>query len=100
MITASFPSPFKSATIGVPVGTVRADHSKGVYELSWTVAPAARGQGVAKEMVAMAAAMGGLFDRGPETMRAAMSSAYGSAGQIFEASAQRPVARKIVARER
>ena len=41
---------------GVPVGTVRADLSNGVYELSWTVAPQARGQGVAKEMVAMAAA--------------------------------------------
>ena len=41
---------------GVPVGTVRADRSKGTYELSWTVAPTARGQGVAKEMVAMAAA--------------------------------------------
>ena len=41
---------------GASVGTVRADHSKGTYELSWTVAPQARGQGIAKEMVAMAAA--------------------------------------------
>ncbi|MDB5943189.1 MAG: GCN5-like N-acetyltransferase [Ramlibacter sp.] len=41
---------------GVPVGTVRADFINGVHELSWTVAPQARGQGVAKEMVAMLAA--------------------------------------------
>ncbi|HSP07591.1 MAG TPA: GNAT family N-acetyltransferase [Acidobacteriota bacterium] len=40
---------------GVPVGTVRADFSDGVYELSWTVAPNARGHGVAKRMVALAA---------------------------------------------
>ncbi len=32
----------------VPVGTVRADFSDGVYELSWTVAPDARGYGVGK----------------------------------------------------
>ena len=38
---------------GVPVGIVRADFSNGVYELSWTVAPAARGRGVAKQMVAL-----------------------------------------------
>jgi len=36
---------------GVPVGTVRADHSSGVWELSWTVSPSARGRGVAKTMV-------------------------------------------------
>jgi RimJ/RimL family protein N-acetyltransferase len=42
---------------GVPVGTVRADLSNGVYDLWWTVAPQARGQGVAKDMVAMAAAL-------------------------------------------
>lgn len=36
---------------GVPVGTVRADEDSGVTELSWTVAPEARGMGVAKKMV-------------------------------------------------
>ncbi len=36
---------------GVPVGTVRADYSSGVWELSWIVAPDARGRGVAKTMV-------------------------------------------------
>ncbi|WDP89828.1 MAG: GNAT family N-acetyltransferase [Desulfobacter sp.] len=40
---------------GVPVGTVRADLSGGVWELSWTTAPQARGRGVAKQMVALAA---------------------------------------------
>jgi RimJ/RimL family protein N-acetyltransferase len=38
---------------GVPVGTVRADLSEGVWELSWTVSPNARGRGVAKRMVAV-----------------------------------------------
>ncbi len=41
--------------IGRPVGTVRADLVDGIYELSWTVAPAARGRGVAKRMVSMLA---------------------------------------------
>lgn len=36
----------------VPVGTVRADLTQGVWELSWTVSPDARGQGVGKRMVA------------------------------------------------
>ena len=40
---------------GVPVGTVRADFSEGVWELSWTIAPSARGRGVAKRMVALLA---------------------------------------------
>ena len=34
-----------------PVGTVRADYSGGCWELSWIVAPEARGRGVAKAMV-------------------------------------------------
>lgn len=38
-----------------PVGTVRADLSDGVWELSWTVAPDARHRGVAKRMVAVLA---------------------------------------------
>ncbi len=37
---------------GVPVGTIRADFADGVWELSWTVSPKARGRGVAKHMVA------------------------------------------------
>ena len=40
---------------GTPVGTVRADLSEGVWELSWTVAPNARGRGVAKQMVTLLA---------------------------------------------
>ncbi len=38
---------------GVPVGTVRADLSAGVWELSWTTAPQARGRGLTKQMVAL-----------------------------------------------
>ena len=38
-----------------PVGTVRADHSDGVAELSWTVAPERRGHGVGSRMVSLAA---------------------------------------------
>ena len=40
---------------GSPVGTVRADFSNGVYELSWTVAPDYRGRGLGKQMIAMVA---------------------------------------------
>ena len=36
---------------GDAVGTVRADLSEGVWELSWTVSSSARGRGVAKRMV-------------------------------------------------
>ncbi len=42
---------------GVSVGTVRVDmNDDGVQELSWTVAPEARGKGVGKAMVALAVA--------------------------------------------
>jgi RimJ/RimL family protein N-acetyltransferase len=37
----------------IPVGTVRADLKNGVYDVSWTVAPGARGRGVGKAMVAL-----------------------------------------------
>jgi RimJ/RimL family protein N-acetyltransferase len=36
---------------GTPVGTVRIDRREGVSDLSWTVAPEARGRGVATRMV-------------------------------------------------
>lgn len=43
---------FIAEDMGVPVGTVRVDEdSAGKLELSWTVAPEARGRGVAKTMV-------------------------------------------------
>jgi len=38
----------------VPVGTVRADAADGTWTLSWTVAPEARGKGIARQMVAIA----------------------------------------------
>lgn len=40
---------------GVAVGTVRADFADGAWEFSWTVAPNARGRGIAKQMVALLA---------------------------------------------
>ena len=40
---------------GAPVGTVRADFGEGSWELSWTVAPDSKGQGVAKQMVLLLA---------------------------------------------
>ena len=40
---------------GVPIGTIRADYSDGMFELSWTVAPNARGCGMGKIMVALLA---------------------------------------------
>ena len=41
---------------GRPVGTVRVDRDPEAAEISWTVAPEARGRGVGSRMVAMAAA--------------------------------------------
>ena len=35
----------------VPVGTLRADLSDGIHELSWTVSPKVRGRGIGKRMV-------------------------------------------------
>ncbi len=40
---------------GVPVGTVRSDFDGETYELSWTVAPEVREQGIGKTMVALLA---------------------------------------------
>lgn len=40
---------------GDAIGTVRADVSNGVWELSWTIAPKLRGRGLAKTMVSLLA---------------------------------------------
>lgn len=40
---------------GVPVGTIRVDRYDDASELSWTVAPAARGRGIGTRMVVLAA---------------------------------------------
>lgn len=45
---------FVAEKLGVRVGTVRTDFDGVETELSWTVAPEARGTGVAKEMVRIA----------------------------------------------
>ena len=43
---------FVAVVDGTPVGTVRADLDCGVWELSWTIAPEARGKCIGKQMVA------------------------------------------------
>lgn len=42
---------------GLPVGTARLDYSREGCELSWTIAPEARGRGLGKQLVALAAAL-------------------------------------------
>jgi RimJ/RimL family protein N-acetyltransferase len=42
---------FVAEADGVPVATCRADESESGIELSWTVAPAARGHGIGYELV-------------------------------------------------
>ena len=45
---------------GSPVGVLRADRTSKGWELSWTVAPEARGRGIGREMTcALAAELGG-----------------------------------------
>jgi len=63
---------------GVPVGTVRADLSEGVWELSWTVSPSARGRGVAKQMVA------GLAHQISEPVRAEVKAGNVASARIAE----------------
>lgn len=63
---------------GVPVGTVRADLIDGIHELSWTVAPSARGRGVGKRMVA-------LFARQfPGTVRAEVKKSNDASARIAQ----------------
>lgn len=58
-LTTSLENPNRTLLIaednGLQLGTVRMDHGKDSTELSWTVAPSARGRGVAKQMVTKAA---------------------------------------------
>lgn len=62
------------------VGTCRADHAEGVHELSWTVAPHARGRGMGKKMVlALAALIGG-------RLRAEVREGNPASGRIAEAA--------------
>ena len=62
----------------VPVGTVRADFADGVYELSWTVAPDARGRGVGTRMVAQ------LANQIPVPIRAEVKSGNTASARIAE----------------
>jgi RimJ/RimL family protein N-acetyltransferase len=63
---------------GAPVGTVRADLANGAWNLSWTVAPQARGRGVAKRMVAL------LASRIPAPIRAEVKAANKASARIAE----------------
>lgn len=65
---------------GTSVGTVRADFENGVYELSWTVAPEARGQGIGKRMVALVA------NRTKEPIRAEVKKGNDVSSRIAECS--------------
>jgi RimJ/RimL family protein N-acetyltransferase len=62
----------------VPVATVRADLVDGVHELSWTVAPRARGRGVGKRVVALFA------DRFPGALRAEIKADNDASASIAE----------------
>ena len=63
---------------GVPVGTVRADLSDGVWELSWTTAPSARGRGLAKRMVFL------LAQQIPEPIRAEVKAGNIASARVAE----------------
>lgn len=62
----------------VPVGTVRADLSEGVWELTWMVSSSARGRGVAKRMVAL------LVHQIPEPVRAEVKAENIASARIAE----------------
>lgn len=68
---------------GLPVGTVRADRDESGCELSWTVAPAARGKGIGKRMVAAAARQ----TSGP--LRAEVKTGNVASARIAEAAGMR-----------
>ena len=63
---------------GAAVGTVRADLADGVWELSWTVAPVARGYGVAKAMVSL------LADQIPGPLRAEVKAENVASARVAE----------------
>lgn len=66
---------------GIPVGTARAvfDDKGDCWELSWTVAPEARGRGVAKRMVAL------LVQKFPGSIRAEVKAGNIASAKIAEA---------------
>ena len=63
---------------GIAVGMVRADLANGVWNLSWMVAPRARGRGVAKRMVAL------LASRIPGPIRAEVKAANRASARIAQ----------------
>ncbi|MEZ5776597.1 MAG: GNAT family N-acetyltransferase [Hyphomicrobiaceae bacterium] len=71
---------YVAETAGEPVGTVRADRDGEAWELSWTVAPGARGRGLGTAMVV---ALARLLD-GP--VRAEVKAGNRSSARIAEAA--------------
>jgi RimJ/RimL family protein N-acetyltransferase len=90
-VTATLKNPDRRLYIAesgdMPFGTVRADFSGGVAELSWTIAPEFRGRGLAKLMVAALAAQitGAIRAEVKETNSASIRVAE-SAGMSLEKS--------------
>jgi RimJ/RimL family protein N-acetyltransferase len=72
---------------GVPVGVVRADFRMDHCELSWTVAPEARGKGFGKAMVAkVARSLGGNVRAEVKQTNVASQSIAQAAGLRLERS--------------
>lgn len=70
---------------GLPVGTVRADLADGVWTLSWTVAPCARGRGVARRMVAqLLQGLNGVIHAQVKAGNAASRRVAESAGMVLD----------------
>lgn len=65
---------------GAPVGTIRLDTSDDGVELSWTVAPRARGRGMAKEMIRRAIGIAGPCKAAIKAENIASQKAAASAG--------------------
>jgi RimJ/RimL family protein N-acetyltransferase len=70
---------------GEPVGIVRLDFHGDACEMSWTVAPSARGHGIGKLMVsAMINRIGGLITARIRTDNAASVAIARAAGMVFQ----------------
>ena len=69
----------------ISVGTVRADYDNGIYELSWTVSPKARGKKVGKRMVSL------LANRIQKPIRAEVKKGNESSSKIAEFSGMKLV---------
>lgn len=91
-LTATLASPQRRLWIAeeqhVAVGCVREDEMDGAIELSWTVAPEARGRGVAQRMIAWVVA------RRSQPLRAEVKVANAASRRIAEAAGLRLMAER------